>query len=104
VKGAKHSEQSILKPEHFQISLIHEDDADEGYLSEPEPTMRKGIRVKRLSTKAILRTKGSRLAAGYEIYAITEFTIPAQGQVLASTEKPLDYQKEPMPELPHEVA
>jgi len=30
-EGAKHSEQSILKPEHFQISLIHEDDEHEGY-------------------------------------------------------------------------
>jgi len=44
-EGAKHSEQSILKSEHFQISLIHEDDEDEGYISEPEPTMRNGIRV-----------------------------------------------------------
>ena len=37
---AKHSEQSILKPEYFQISLIHEDDKDEGYISEPEPTIK----------------------------------------------------------------
>jgi len=84
-EGAKHSEQSILKPEHFQISLIHEDDEDEGYMSEPEPTLKNGIRVKRLSSKAILPTKGSRLAAGHDIYAIGEFTIPAQGQVLVET-------------------
>jgi len=83
--GAKHSEQSILKPEHFQISLIHEDDEYEGYISEPEPKIKNGIRVKRLSSKAILPTKGSRLAAGHDIYAIGEFTIPAQGQVLAKT-------------------
>jgi len=74
-----------LKPEHFQISLIHEDDEDEGYISEPEPTRKNGIRVKRLSSKAILPTKGSRLAAGHDIYAIAEFIIPAQGQVLAET-------------------
>jgi len=84
-EGAKHSEQSILKPEHFQISLIHEDDEDEGYISEPEPTIKKGIRVKRLSSKAIPPTKGSRLAAGHDIYAIGEFTIPARGLVLAET-------------------
>ena len=45
----------------------------------------KAIRIKRLSTKAILPTKGSRLVAGHEIYAINDFTIPAQGQVLAET-------------------
>jgi len=45
-EGAKHSEQSILKPEHFQISLIHEDDEAEGYISEPEPTIGKGIKIK----------------------------------------------------------
>jgi len=84
-EGAKHSEQLILKPEHFQISLIHEDDEDEGYISEPEPTIKNGIRVKRLSSKAILPTKGSTLAAGHDIYAISEFTIPVQGQVLAET-------------------
>jgi len=67
-----------LKREHFQISLIHEDDEEEGYISEPEPTIRNGIRVKRLSNKAILPTKGSRLAARHDIYAISEFTIPAQ--------------------------
>jgi len=82
---AKHSEQSILKPELYQISLIHEDDEDEGYISEPEPGIRNGVRVKRLSNQAILQTKGSRLAAGHDIYAISEFTIPAQGQVLAET-------------------
>jgi len=66
-EGAKHSEQSILKPKHFQISLLHEDDEDEGYISEPKPTRKNGIRVKRLSSKAILPTKGSRLAAGHDI-------------------------------------
>jgi len=66
-QGAKHSEQSILRPEHFQIPLIQEDDEDAGYISEPEPTIKNGIRVKQLSSKAILPTKGSRLAAGHDI-------------------------------------
>jgi len=57
-EGAKHSEQSILKPEHFQISLIHEDDEDEGFISEPQPTIKKEMRVKRLSSKAIQLTQG----------------------------------------------
>jgi len=84
-EGAKHSAQSILKSEHFQISLIYQNNEDEGYISEPEPTIRKGIRIKGLSNKAILPTQGSRLAAGYDIYAISEFIIPAQRHVPAET-------------------
>ena len=54
-------------------------------MSEPEQVLQQAIRIKRLSAKATLLTKGSRLAAGHDIYAINEFTIPAQGQVLAET-------------------
>jgi len=82
-EGAKHSQQSILKPEHFQISLIHQEDEEEGYISEAQLMVKNGIRVKRLSTKAIVPTNVSRLAAGHDIYAISKFTIPAQGQGLA---------------------
>ena len=74
-----------MKPKHFQISLIHEDDEYEGYFSESEPRVRDGIIVKRLSNKAILPTKGARIARGDDIYAISEFTISAPGQVLADT-------------------
>ena len=81
--GAEHNQQSILKPEHFGPSLIHADDEDEGYLSEPEQVLQRAMRIKRLSDKAPILTKGSRLAAGHEIYLINEFTIPAQDQVLA---------------------
>ena len=83
--GAKHSEQSILKPEHFGLSLVYADDEDEGYVSEPEQVLQWAIRVKRLSSRATIPTKGSRLAAGHDIYAINQFIIPEQGQVLAET-------------------
>jgi len=43
------------------------------------------IGVKQLSAQAILSTKGSRLAAGHDLYAINEFSILVQGQVLAGT-------------------
>jgi len=66
-EGAKHSEQSIWKPEGFQISLIHEDDEDAGYISEPEPGIRNGVQVNRLSNKAMLPTKGSPIVARHEI-------------------------------------
>ena len=83
--GAKHSKQSIFKPEHCGLSLIYADDEDEGYISEPEQVLLRAIRIKRLLSKGTLPTKGSRLAAGNDIYTINEFTIPAQGQVLAET-------------------
>ena len=41
--------------------------------------------VKQRSTKAMLPTKGSRLAAGHDVYTVSEFTFPAEGQVLAET-------------------
>ena len=74
-----------MKPEHFGLSLIHADDEDKGYVSEPEQVLQQRIRIKRLSANATLPTKGSWLAAGHDIYVINEFTIPVQGQVLAET-------------------
>ena len=38
-----------------------------------------------MSPKATIPTKGSRLAAGHDLYAINKFIIPSQGQVLAET-------------------
>ena len=84
-EGAEHRKQSILKPENFELSLIHADDEYEGYIWEPEPQESKGFRIKRLSPKATIPTKGSRLAAGHDLYAINVFIIPSQGQVLAET-------------------
>ena len=37
----------------------------------------------RLSQQAIIPTKGSRMAAGHDIYALINSTIPAQRQMLA---------------------
>ena len=74
-----------FETEHFGLSLIHADNEDERYVSEPEQVLQQAIKIKRLSDKATLPTKGSRLAAGHDIYAIDKFTIPAQGQVLAET-------------------
>ena len=84
-EGAEHRKQSILKPKNFELSLIHADDEDEGYISEPEPQESKGIRIKRLSPRATIPTKRSRLVAGRDLYAINEFVIAARGQVLAET-------------------
>jgi len=74
-----------LKPEPFQISLIHKNNQNKGYISQPEPVIRNGVKVKRLSNQGILPTNGSRVAAGHDIYARSVFTIPAQGQFLVET-------------------
>ena len=41
--------------------------------------------IKRLSQQSIIPTKGSRMAAGHEIYALKNGTIPAQKQMLVET-------------------
>ena len=43
------------------------------------------LRIKRLQQKAIIPTKSSRLAAGHDIYALKDGTIPAQRQMLVDT-------------------
>merc|ERR1712000_240453 len=42
--------------------------------------------IKKLSDKARLPTRGSAFAAGYDIYAAKETTIPARGKVLVDTD------------------
>ena len=43
------------------------------------------LRIKKLSQHAIIPTKGSRMAAGHDIYALRDGTIPAQRQMLVDT-------------------
>jgi len=75
--GARHSEQSILKSEHFQISVVHQKRSWEAALipKKREPTR---LRIMKLSDKAIIPTKGSRFAAGHDIYALRERLIRAK--------------------------
>ena len=85
-EGATHREQSILKPEHFQISLVQlgHDQEDEGYesdISEQDDS----LRIKLLSSKAKMPSKGSRMAACHDLYAMEEVLIPAKGQTLVDT-------------------
>jgi len=47
--------------------------------------MTNGLRVKRLQQQATIPTKGSRMAAGYDIYALKDRTIPAQRQMFVDT-------------------
>jgi len=78
-EGARHTEQSILKPEHFQISVIHQKQSTERALT-PERREPTSLRIIKLSDKPIVPTKGSRFAAYYDIYAVTDGLVPAKGQ------------------------
>lgn len=43
------------------------------------------LKIKKLNPKAFIPTKGSEHAAGYDLYAIEELTIPSRGKSLVST-------------------
>jgi len=66
-EGARHSELSILKSEHFQISIIHQKRSTETALI-LETRAPGNLRIMNLSDKGIIPTKGSWLAAGHDIY------------------------------------
>jgi len=82
-EGARHSE-SILKSEHFQLSVIYQKRSAETALipGKREPT---SLRIMKLSDKAIIPTKGSRFAAGHDIYPLTDGLVPAKGQTMVET-------------------
>lgn len=44
------------------------------------------LQVKKLSDKARLPTRGSAFAAGYDVYAARDTTVPARGKVLVDTD------------------
>merc|ERR1719492_556759 len=44
------------------------------------------MQVAKLSDKAIIPTKGSKLAAGYDLYSAEDATIPARGKGLVKTD------------------
>jgi len=83
-EGARHCEQAIQKSEHFQISVIHQKQSAEGGRI-PETRESGNLRVMKLSDKAIIPTKGSRFAAGHDIYALTDGLVPAKGQTMVET-------------------
>ena len=85
VEGATHCEQSILKPEHFEISSCHRKDSIQVGLVKRKVTTTNPLRIKGLSQQAIIPTKGSRMAAGHDIHALKKGTIPAQRQLLVET-------------------
>ena len=82
--GARHTEQSILKTEHFQISVIHQKRNAEMALTpeKPEPT---SLRIMKLSEKAIVPTNGSWFAGGHDICGLRDGLVPGKGQTIVET-------------------
>jgi len=65
--GVTHCEQTILKPEHFEVSLCYKDDRIQvSHLEEKKRTTNR-LTVKRLQQNAIFPTNGSTMAAGHDI-------------------------------------
>ena len=81
-EGATHCKQPIVKPEHFEISSCHKKDRIQVGLVERKVTITNSLRIKKLLPQGIIPTKGSRMAAGQDIYALKNGTIPAQRQML----------------------
>ena len=77
-----HHEQSILKSEHFEISCCYRKDRIQVCLVKPKVKTTNRERIKKLSQQAIIATKGSRMAAGHDIYALKNGNIQAQRQML----------------------
>ncbi|KJA24596.1 hypothetical protein HYPSUDRAFT_53662 [Hypholoma sublateritium FD-334 SS-4] len=51
-----------------------------------EPVLAPNLLVKRLSEKATIPTRGSALAAGYDLYSAEKKLIPAHGKALVDTQ------------------
>ena len=83
--GATHREQSILKPEHFELSVCPRKDRIPISLVRKKTPASNRPRMKRQSRDAKMPTKGSRMAGGHDIYALEEGIILAKGQMLART-------------------
>jgi len=84
-EGAAHREQQILQPKHFgkfQIALVWGSNAEQLQQGLPQMEKEIGIWVQRLSEHARIPTKGSRLAAGQDIYSSEDINIPANNRAL----------------------
>jgi len=47
--------------------------------------MKQPLYIKKLNEKAIIPTKGSQLAAGYDIHSIEDTVVPKKGKALIKT-------------------
>jgi len=82
---ATHREQQMLQPKHFgkfQITVVCGSNAKQLQQELPQMEREMGIRVQRLSEDSRIATKGSRLAAGHDLYSSEDIEIPTNNRAL----------------------
>jgi len=84
-EGAEHTEQSILKAEHFSISLVQDEPVQEKLTKRMLVQQATAIQVMKMAAKATLPSRGLRFSAGHDLYALEDVLIPARGQKLVGT-------------------
>jgi len=84
-EGAEHTEQSILKPEHFSLSLVQDKPVQEKLTRRILVQQAAAIQVMKMAAKAKLPSRGSRFSAGHDLYALEDVLTPASGQRLIGT-------------------
>ena len=87
-EGATHREQQNLRPEHlgkFQIAVVWGDEPAPFQQVLPHPKKEDLVRIQRLIEDARIPTRGSKLAAGHDLYSIKTLTIPAHSRSLIKT-------------------
>jgi len=65
------------------MGLLHQRRAETAL--SPEKPESSSLRVMKLSSQAIIPPNGSRLAAGHDIYDLTDGLVPAKGHVIVET-------------------
>ena len=84
-EGATHREHNILKPQQlgkFQMADVWGTDSEQLQQELPHVEKEMGIRIQMLDEKARIRTKGSKLAAGHDLYSIEDILIPPSSPAL----------------------
>jgi len=84
-EGSEHSKQSILKLEHFLISLVQDEPVQEKLKKRVLVQQPAAIQVMKMAAKATLPSRGSRPSAGHDLYTLEDVLIPALGQKLIGT-------------------
>ncbi|KAH8179752.1 dUTPase domain-containing protein [Sarocladium implicatum] len=77
----ENTNNTAASPPAKRVKTTNGDTTDTMDSAAPPPLL-----VKKLSDKARLPTRGSAFAAGYDIYASKETTVPARGKVLVDTD------------------
>jgi len=84
-EGAENTKPSILKWEHFSISLVQNEQFQEKLTKWMLLQQAAAIPVMKMTAKATLPSRGSRFLAGHDLYALEDVLIPEKGQKLIGT-------------------